>query len=171
MHKLFCAGLGCSSLVLLLVACATPLPPTAQHARAPAEPVTEPEALALIDAILVESQVTAVPGWRIELPPQTAIEVDLRLGDSSFGIEWVTPEDRERLGGALPDPDPQGQLRLLSGQAPDAAARPLVLLLDAESYAQSDGAERDARTREHLRKRLQRDVGDFLEYVRGQYPL
>ena len=54
--------------------------------------------------------------------------------DTDFGIEWVSEEDRERYGGLLPAPDPHGQLRLLTGAGSDPQGRPLILVLDHETY-------------------------------------
>jgi hypothetical protein len=166
------------ALCLVAAGCATASePPAASASRATTtDPIAEEDAIAVIDEVLIKSSVQPVAGWRVALQQaQNALDVDVRLGDSSFGIEWVSPSDRQSLGGALPRPDPNGQLRLLQGRVSEGTAQPLILLLDAESYGMprrprhagrlAPSADREAR------ERLRRDVSDFLDYVRGQYRL
>jgi hypothetical protein len=136
----------------------------------------ENEAVAIIDGLLRERHMRPVTGWTVTLPARTHFEVDLRLGDTDFGIEWVSAEDRTRDGDLLPAPDPSGQLRLLASAA-GAHQRALILVLDHETYRFTDaqhaalapnlsGAEEyDLHDAE---QRLRRDLTDFVEYARSQ---
>jgi hypothetical protein len=173
-----------SGIALLLVACAsTPQPaPRAPEpqTRAPLRSLDEPEAIALIERLLREAKLHPIAGWQVALPERAAFEVDLRLGDTGFGIEWVSAQDRTRYGELLPAPGPGGQLRLLSG-APDVRPKPLILVLDHESYrfasragshsAKLQAASPDDVQARDLEQRLRRDLMDFLEYARSQYRL
>jgi hypothetical protein len=168
----------------LLLACASgPAPATfapRPESSAPLRSLDEPEAIALIERLLREAKLRPVPGWQVALPERDAFEVDLRLGDTGFGIEWVSAQDRTRYGRLLPSPGPGGQLRLLSG-AENARPKPLILVLDHESYrfashdrphaAELHAANPDADQVRDLEQRLRRDLMDFLEYARSQYRL
>jgi hypothetical protein len=171
-------------LPVLLLACASvPQPPApAPEALAPTKfrSLDEGEAIALLERMLREAKLRPIPGWQVALPKRTDFEVDLRLGDTGFGIEWVSAQDRTRYGSLLPAPGPGGQLRLLSGA--EGERKPaLILVLDHESYrfVERDPAKTavlqarppdDAQMRD-VEHRLRRDLTDFLEYARSQYRL
>ena len=101
------------------------------------------------------------------------IDGHVRLGDTSFGIEWVSAEDRARYGALLPAPTPDGQLQLLTGAGNDAQVRPLILVLDHQSYrfasrrVQIEGIH----DLHEVEAQLRRDLTDFIEYARSQYRL
>lgn len=177
------------ALCAVLIACASaPSPPAARATHAAKDErsgailhsIEEREAVALIEDLLREATLRPVQGWRVALPRRGAFEVDLRLGDTAFGVEWVSEQDRSRYGDVLPAPGPEGQLRLLT--APEGGARGAqILVLDHETYRvlASDGASagrsragslRGEQTRE-LEQRLRRDLTDFIEYARSQYRL
>jgi hypothetical protein len=158
-------------LFVALAGCADAQRPRPAYASAPElRSLKESDAIALIDELLREARWQPVPSWTVEVPPYAELEVDVRLGDTSFGIEWVSEEDRERYGGLLPAPDPDGQLRLLTGAGSDPQGRPLILVLDHETYrfanqhAQVEGIH-DLHDAEEL---LRRDLTDFIEYARSQ---
>ncbi len=133
-----------------------------------ARTLSEERALALVVEVLDESGVQAVRGWRIQAAGDP-MDIDLRLASSRFGIEWVSPTDRQAHGERLPDPDPSGQLRILAGEGEDAEVQ--VLVLDHRSYRFHNdprAVERGAPDAETVEGRLRRDVRDFLVYVRGQ---
>lgn len=162
---------GACALLFALGACASAPALSASRAASPQRielrELPEPAALSLLDRLLLEQRQLPVAGWKVLLPARTDFEVDLRIGESRFGVEWVSPRDRELYGAALPEPDPGGQLRLLRAAA--AGEQPLILLLDDRNYRLALGGrvseEEGAR---ELEQRLRRDLGDFLQYARGQ---
>jgi hypothetical protein len=171
-------------LPAVLIACASG-PQAAQPPPEALEPANlrsldEGQAIALLERLLLEEKLRPVPGWQIALPKRADFEVDLRLGDTGFGIEWVSAQDRSRYGSLLPAPGPGGQLRLLSGA--EGEQKPaLILVLDHESYrfVARDRAPTahlharppdDAQVRD-VEQRLRRDLTDFLVYARSQYRL
>jgi hypothetical protein len=173
-----------SLVTVLLAACASgpqPAPPPPEALQtSKLRSLDEGEALALIEELLREAKLQPVAGWHVAIAKRGELEVDLRLGDSGFGIEWVSAQDRNRYGSLLPAPGPGGQLRLLSGTKDDKP-QALILVLDHESYRfpeRSSGhtAELhrprgdDAQVRD-VEQRLRRDLSDFLEYARSQYRL
>src|SRR5690348_6316189 len=106
-------------LLCWLCACASaPRAAAPERAPASAEPseLPEPAALSLIDRLLLEQRQLPVEGWEVRLPEQRELEVDLRIGSSRFGVEWVSAGDRARDGKVLPAPDPSGQLRVVRAQ-------------------------------------------------------
>jgi hypothetical protein len=141
------------------------------HAEAPQlHSLNENEAIALIDELLREAHWQPVPDWTVAVPPRAELEVDVRLGDSGFGIEWVSEEDRGRYGELLPYPDPAGQLRLLSGAEADPNERVLILVLDHETYrfVPHPSFGDDALDHQDVEQQLRRDLTDFIEYARSQ---
>ena len=102
----------------------------------------------------------------MELAPRAGLDVDVRLGDSGFGIEWVSDKDRLAYGDRLPAPDPDGQLRLL--RADDGHGQPvLILVLDHETYrfASDARAARELGDERDVKQRLRRDLQDFIDYT------
>ncbi|HBQ12693.1 MAG: hypothetical protein RLO52_47025 [Sandaracinaceae bacterium] len=129
----------------------------------------EGRALELITQVLAEEAVARGPAWSVEIAPETALDVDVRLASSSFGIEWVSPQDRADLGDALPQPAPDGQLRIVPGTGEAAGAQ--VLLLEHSVYEfvnEREHVQSGAPGARETEVRLHRDVRDFLQYVRGQ---
>ncbi len=144
------------------------------HPQGPSEPpelsnLSEARALELIGEVLAEEGVPRAAGWSIEVAPEVALNVDVRLASSSFGIEWVSPQDRIDMGEAIPQPAAGGQLRIVPGLGDDASAQ--VLVLESASYRYSNdrtAVQSGAPGASETEGRLRRDVRDFLQYVRGQ---
>jgi hypothetical protein len=167
----------------LLCACASAPAPAAVAATpsagaAPARrSLDETEALSLIDELLLEAKQRPVPGWHVALPTRGELDVDVRIGESDFGIEWVSALDRSRYGDALPAPAPAGQLRLLSAAEGGPGRTALILVLDHETYQLAASGTPTARAfappgeARELERRLRRDLTDFLDYARSQYRL
>ena len=127
-------------------------------------PMPESRALELIDGWLTESAWIGRPGWVVAISDRAHLEVDLRLGNSNFGIEWVSDEDRDRYGSALPPPAPEGQLRLFHSK--DGAQ---VLILDQEVYRSPRERTLDrSMVLSDAEMRLRRDLMDFIAYVERQ---
>ena len=154
-----------AALCLALSACAAgPRPAPREPVRAaPLQPLPEPAALSLLDRLLLEQRQLPVEGWRVRLAERADFEVDLRLGESRFGIEWVSAGDRAIAGAVLPEPDPAGQLRVVS--ALEASEPALILVLDERSYRVAPDARESERG---VERRLRRDVQDFIAYAVGQ---
>jgi hypothetical protein len=162
------APLAGAALLFALCACAS-APRPARRDPAPVELRALPErtALSLIDRLLVEQRQLPAFGWRVHLAEQADFEVDVRLGESRFGIEWVSAGDRAAVGEALPEPDPGGQLRVV--RALEASEPALILVLDDRSYRMArDPHASLAQSERTLERRLRRDLHDFIAYARSQ---
>ena len=157
-----------AALTLLTVACG-PSPRPRGPTDADLRSFTEAEAQQVIGEELAEAGVSVSAQWPVEVGAQSPFEVDIRLAQSDFGIEWVSPQDRHDHGDRIPEPDPSGQLRIMPGLGDDAAAQ--VLVLESTSYRYDPDLERVQRGSigaAETESRLRRDVRDFLQYVRGQ---
>jgi hypothetical protein len=128
----------------------------------------EARAVEVIVAALRREGVEATGDWSVEVGGPEPLRVDLRLGGGSFGIEYVTRQDREDVPD-LPAAPRQPELQILPGHGPDERAQ--VLLLDELAYRFYPGLEQAHDGRRSARQaegRLARDVADFVVYVRGQ---
>ena len=161
----------CSRLVLLALlagACGgveRPRGPTEADLRS----IHEAEAVDILTELLSESGVAASIHWEVNVGAPEPFQVDLRLAQTSYGIEYVSPQDRHDHGERIPRPDPSGQLRIMPGAGDDAQAQ--ILVLDHSTYRYDPDRERVQRGSTgpaEAEERLRRDLRDFLEYVRGQ---
>jgi hypothetical protein len=163
--RTFAIALG--SCLLACGACASgpsAAPAEARPSAIPTHALPEPAALTLIDRLLVEQRQLPAFGWRVRLADQVDFEVDVRLGASRFGIEWVSARDRVAEGVELPEPDPHGQLRVV--RAVEASEPALILVLDDRSYRVAGGAyEARAQSERALEHRLRRDLQDFVAFA------
>jgi hypothetical protein len=129
----------------------------------------EGRALEIVSEVLSEAGLTESGGWSIQLATDTPLEVDVRLGSTRFGIEWLSEQDRVDLGQAVPPPAPDGQLRIAPGVGDDASAQILILDHAAYRYAnERDVVQRGVPGAHETEGRLRRDLRDFLQYVRGE---
>lgn len=160
----------CSTLLLLLGGCG---PQSRGTAAGPAEAevrtLSEGRALTLIGEVFAEEGVPLSSGWALTVGQDTPLSVDLRVGSTHYGIEWMSPQDRADLGDAVPGPTDNGQLRLVPGRDGETDAQVWVLEHSRYEFANE---------REHVQSgvagagdaeaRLRQDARDFLHYVRGQ---
>jgi hypothetical protein len=132
--------------------------------------IVEARAIELIEQTLAEGRIERGQAMTIDLGRgEERFEVDVRLGNGSYGIEFVTSQDRSDWGDAIPPQDPEGQLRIMPGLGDDANVQ--VLVLDHRQYRFDPDLERVQRGSTGVREaegRLQRDVRDYIEYVRAQ---
>lgn len=150
--------------------------PTSSHAArgegsepANVRTLDENRALELISEVLAEESVAVGAPWSIDIGQAEPLDVDLRLATSTYGIEWMSPQDRADFGDAIPEPDPGGQLRIVPGGGANDGAQ--VLILDHSSYEfanEREHVQRGLPAARESEERLRRDVRDFLHYVRGQ---
>ncbi len=136
----------------------------------PARPhdLGEARALEVIAETLQHEGIAAGPGWEVDVGGAERMRVDVRLGGGTFGVEYVTRQDREDVAELPPAPTTL-ELQILPGAGEDTRAQ--VLLLDERAYRFYPGvadAQDGRRSAHHAEGRLGRDVADFVAYVRGQ---
>jgi hypothetical protein len=131
--------------------------------------LSEARALEIIHEVLAEASVPRGALWEVGLDGQHTLDVDVRFASSSFGIEWMSPQDRADMGELVPMPAPGGQLRIVPGTGDDDGAQVLILEHSSYEYANDrEAVQRGTPGASETEGRLRMDVRDFLEYVRGQ---
>lgn len=161
-----------SALALLcaMTAIACGPPPRVRHASdADLRDISETRAGEIITEVVGEVGTTVQQGWPIDAGEGAPFRVDFQVASSDFGIEWVSPQDRVDHGTTIPEPDAQGQLRIMSGAGNDAGKQ--VVVLDHRNYRYDPDIARvqaGAFGSREAEGRLRRDVRDFLDYVHGQ---
>ena len=123
--------------------------------------LTEVRALQVIREAAADSSVRVGAGFAAELT-EGELDVDYRIEGGSFGVEWVSAQDRVSTP-SLPEPPPAGQLRIVADQS---GAQ--ILILDAASYRydpRRDRVQAGASGAADVEARLRRDMRDFLVYA------
>ena len=161
-------GLTCV-LLLALASCGASTVPRADVEESLRE-LPDARALELIGTTLSRLHVQNSRNWEIDVSARRPLRVDVRLDGSDFGVEYVTEQDRVEMGPEIiPEPDPDGQLRIMRGTHADSHAQ--VLVLDAQTYEYDEQIEHVQEGAVGIRDaegRLARDVEDFVAYARGQ---
>lgn len=130
--------------------------------------LTEARALTLVQETLVEQSLARGNPFTLDIGGAEAFEVDVRVADTRFGIEWVSAQDRADAT-ALPEPPAGNQLQILPGRGDDSNVE--VLLLDAARYRYDPDRDRvweGSVSSSEVEARLRRDVHDFIVYCQGQ---
>jgi len=154
--------------LLTVAACGPPPAPRTPRAR-DFRTLSETRGLELIDEALADAGVQATADFSVDIGGGRVIQVDRRLNAGNFGIEWISPQDREDFGDALPGPAPGGQLRIAPGAGDQANVQ--ILLLEHDTYRNDQDRQRvegGAPSIREAESRVHRDIRDFVEYVRGQ---
>ena len=130
--------------------------------------ITEGRALELIAEVAADSGTGLEADWRIDVGEEEPFSVDVRLAATSFGIEWVSPQDRADFGELLPAPNAR-QLQVMPGAGDDGETQ--VLIVDHTNYRYDPDLERVQRGSRGAREAeasVRNYLRDYLEYVRGQ---
>ncbi len=139
------------------------------HEAANLRTLTENRAIEIITEVLQEADIPLGSTWMVSITHDTELDVDIRLSNSNFGIEWISPQDREDLGTAVPGPASGGQLRIVPGIGDDEAAQIFVLEHSSFEYAnEREAVQAGVPGAGDAEGRLRRDVRDFLDYVERQ---
>jgi len=155
-------------LALLSSACGGPSGPRTATA-ADLRDVTEARAGDIMNEMLLELGIAHSAAWNIDDGHGEPFEVDFRIAETAYGIEWVSPQDRLDYGDRIPAPHDGGQLQTLAGHGADEGVQ--ILVLDHTSYRYDPDRERVQHGATGIREvesRLRRDVRDFIEYMRGE---
>jgi hypothetical protein len=153
--------LGALALLLSLgaAACSAPAP----RAPNPTRPLDERRAVEIILQAFHDERDSPVRGQPVPLAPGKALEVDVASQGKKYGVAYVTSNEREALGGALPARDPSmgDALQLVSGVGDEGDARILVLH-DTDYVYDDEVGDEHQETTVTAELKLRRDVRDFL---------
>lgn len=116
---------------------------------------------------MVQEGAQPVPGRVVDLVSGRKVRIDVGVQNRSYGVVYVTEEDAQALGAAIPPPNGQDErLRIVRGGA-DGAIR--LVLLYQNNYRYDDlVGESHERTTISAERQLTRDVQDFITYARTQ---
>ncbi|RLB55018.1 MAG: hypothetical protein DRJ42_07450 [Deltaproteobacteria bacterium] len=131
--------------------------------------ISEARAGDMIAELMGELGVPLSAPWPVNDGHADPFDADFRIGETVYGIEWVSPQDRLDYGDRIPEPHATGQLQTLAGHGSDEGVQ--ILVLDHASYRYDPDRERVQHGATGIREvesRLRRDVRDFVEYMRGQ---
>ena len=152
---------------LLIVSCGPPRGSTVPRDE-DLRSLTEARALTLVQETLTEQSFARGAAFPLDIGGSEPFEVDVRVADTRFGIEWVSAQDRVNATD-LPEPPEGNQLQILPGRGDDSNVE--VLLLDSARYRYDPDRDRvwsGSVSSSEVEARLRRDIGDFVEYLRGQ---
>lgn len=131
--------------------------------------ISEARAGDMINEMMLELGIAHSASWSVNDGHSENFDVDFRIAETAYGIEWVSPQDRLDYGDRIPEPDPTGQLQTLAGHGADEGVQ--ILVLDHVGYRYDPDRERvqhGATGTREVESRLRRDVRDFIEYMRGE---
>ncbi|AUX34982.1 MULTISPECIES: hypothetical protein [Sorangium] len=157
------AALGIAAAALALAGCG------GGEARAPnpLRALDERRAIEVIRRAMVREGAQPALGREVALVSGGKVRVDVGVQNRSYGVVYVTEEDAQALGAALPPPNGRDEkLRIVRG-GPDGAVR--IVLLYQQNYLYDDlVGESHERTTITAERELTRDVQDFITYARTQ---
>jgi hypothetical protein len=108
-----------------------------------------------------------VPGRDVDLVNGRTIRIDVGIEGHEYGIAYVTDEDSQALGTAIPPPNKQDEKLRIMRAGPDGEVR--VVLLYQNNYRYDDlVGESHEQTTITAERELTRDVQDFVTYARTQ---
>jgi hypothetical protein len=147
------------SALLALAACGGPPAKNANPERA----LDERRAVQIIAQAFHDEHDSPTPGHAIKVADGKTLDVDVFSEGHKYGVAYVTVNEQQQLGSALPQRKPElgDALQLVRGTGEDADAKILILHDSDYRYDDQVGTTHEETTITAERK-LARDVRDFL---------
>jgi hypothetical protein len=151
------------AFLLPLLALAAACGGTPAKSANPTRALDERRAVQVIAQAFHDERDAPVPGSPIQIADGKKLEVDVASDGRKYGVAYVTPNERQALGAALPAKAPGmgDALQLVHGIGADAERRVLVLHDTDYVYDDQIGTAHEETTITAERK-LARDVRDFI---------
>jgi hypothetical protein len=135
-------------------------------------PLEEVRAQRVLEAALADRGLSVELHRRIQLVGPREVEVDVTVGGSRHGIEYVNAQDRQDFGASLPQRNNPNALVVAPGINADQGADLLVLderdfLYEPDVDLQGPGHP----TVQEIEDQLQRCVIDYLTYLRERHQI
>ena len=129
----------------------------------PTRALDERRAVQVIAQAFHDEHDAPVPGRGVAIAEGKTLEVDVMSDGRKYGVAYITPNERQALGTALPAKSPElgDALQLVHGVGDDANTRVLVLHDTDYRYDDQVGTAHEETTIT-AERRLARDVRDFL---------
>jgi len=155
--------LSCAALAVGLAAtgCAT------EQVRAPnpTRALDERRAIEVIRRAVAEEGARPAPARDIEIRDGKTLHIDVSVEDHDYGIAYISVEDADKLGDAIPQPNKKNEMLRLFRAGPDGETR--IVLLYQDNYLYDDlSGESHERTTITAERALARDVRDFITHAR-----
>jgi len=149
------------ALGLALTACG----PTEVRAPNPTRSLDERRAIEIIRRAVVEEGVRPAPAREVPLQGDKTLRIDVSIEEREFGIAYISTEDAEKLGDAIPKPNKQNEMFRLIRAGADGETR--VVLLYQDNYLYDDlVGENHEQTTITAERALTRDVRDFITHAK-----
>jgi hypothetical protein len=134
----------------------------------PTRPLDERRAIEVIRRAIKSEGMDPAPGRDEPLPSaRKPIHIDVGVAGRSFGVAYISQEDAEALGDALPAPNKRDEKLKIVRCGDDAQTR--VVLLFQQNYLYDDQiGEAHEQTTITAERSLARDTEDFMTYARTQ---
>jgi hypothetical protein len=157
-------GVAWAALVLLGAGCGG----GGARAPNPTKPIDERRAIEVIRRAVQREGVDPAPGRDDKIAVNgRPIHIDVAVVGRRFGIAYITAEDAQELGNAIPEPNRKDEKLKLVPAGEDGKAH--VLLLFQQNYLYDDLAgEAHEQTMITAEGALARDVRDFVTYARSK---
>jgi hypothetical protein len=134
----------------------------------PTRPLDERRAIEVIRRAVTQEGVKPAPGREVTLVSSNKpLQVDVSIEGKEYGIAYITAEDAEKLGNAIPAKNQPDEKLHLARAGEEGGVRIVLLYQDNYRYDDLIGEshEQTTITAERL---LTRDVQDFITYAKTQ---
>lgn len=141
--------------------------PSAVRAPNPTRPLDERRAIEVIRRAVQNQGAVPAPAREVKLSTGKELHLDVSVQGHDYGIAYITLDDAQKLGSAIPPPNRKDErLRLVRG-GDDGETHVVLLYQDNYLYDDQVG-EAHEQTTITAERALSRDVEDFITHARTQ---
>jgi hypothetical protein len=141
--------------------------PGEARAPNPTRPLDERRAIEVIRRAVQTQGGSPAPARDVKLTTGKELHVDVSVEGHDYGIAYITLDDAQRLGSAIPPPNRKDErLRLVRGG--DDGETHLVLLYQDNYLYDDQVGDAHEQTTISAERALGRDVEDFITHARAQ---
>jgi hypothetical protein len=155
--------LGSAALALAQGGCG----PGEARAPNPTRTLDERRAIEVIRRAVQNQGQTPAPGRIIKLAGSVDVRIDVSVQGHAYGIVYISVEDAQKLGNAVPKPNNRDERLRLVRAGDDGETRLVLLYQDNYVYDDLVGESHEQTTITSERA-LARDVEDFITHARTQ---
>jgi hypothetical protein len=133
----------------------------------PSRQLDERRAVEVIRKAIHAEGAEPAPGRDVTLVTGSPLHIDVSVEGHAYGVAYITTEDAEKSGAAIPPPNKKDErLRIVRG-GPDGETR-VVLLYQANYVFDDLVGEGHEQTTITCESQLTRDVQDFITHAQSQ---
>ena len=133
----------------------------------PTRPLDERRAIEVIRRAMLDEGADPAAGRDVQLVGGKTLTIDVGVKSHDFGVAYITAEDAQKLGNAIPPPNKKDERLRLARSGDDGEVR--IVLLYQENYLYDDLAgEVHEQTTITCERSLARDVQDFITHAKTQ---